>query len=892
MAGPLDFTGQNIEDSYQRVLQTDGVSITDGTGSYAQVLQTDGTYILDSTGSPINLQLIGSLDGTATSAVNATNASTASFVTASNVYGPNGANSVATASFVVIGQGDGITVSGMTVSAKLRTVNGNIPDPITGNVAVSLAAVLTDTSASLASYATGGLAEGTVWIVSGDATPENNGDTYVYKSGSVGQWLAIAPLDQTSGDARYARIDETAIQNLTSSFATTASFAISSSLSVSSSFATSASFARTAATASIQVLDEGTLRTNTPTSINFVGDGVTTTNTGTSVTVTIPGGGSGGGGWPYYGNAVISGSLAVTGSVSNVGRIYNEGIYQVGPWFPANGVNIAVSSSTEHNPQIITINGVQWVWFRDTITTLPPNTADRIHIRNRAGAQNLVGDFSASFEASKSYVDYVSRIGHLTIVSKSAYTAGTNSPTDNEAGGGGLFFQSSDSSRYTSDYFIRSLTPATYSLASIQPVRVFNAIQLSGSLIVSASGRADTIRLIAPTQITGSLRLSGSLNGLTITSNPNNVVLANTASAGIISIVNNTVITGSLTVSSSINGLQITTGGGRTLMSSSVSLISIPHNTTITGSLIVSGAASTINGLTVNPTRNSTNVIVLGVAATVGGGSGVNTIAIGSASLQNIGVNQYDMLAIGHSALRTAQYGPNTAIGNNALEFTTALNYGNTAVGYAAGQYSAAGNSILFGTYTGRYSLGSSNTFIGYNAALYYTGSNSVMIGGGAGRLAGTVLDGGYFADFNVVVGAQAYSGDSVAPRPAGGRYNFALGYRAMGLGAIGTGNSAIGTQTLLNLATGSNNTAIGYDSGNGLLIGSSNVFIGYRTAGNTKYGNGLIAIGDAAAYSLYNNVASSGVSVNSIAIGSNALYGRTTNTSISNIAILGSSLN
>ena len=34
MAGPFDFTGQNIEDSYQRVLQTpDGVNIYDGTGS-------------------------------------------------------------------------------------------------------------------------------------------------------------------------------------------------------------------------------------------------------------------------------------------------------------------------------------------------------------------------------------------------------------------------------------------------------------------------------------------------------------------------------------------------------------------------------------------------------------------------------------------------------------------------------------------------------------------------------------------------------------------------------------------------------------------------------------------------------------------------------------------
>jgi hypothetical protein len=33
MAGPFDFTGQNIEDSYQRVLQTDGTLIYNGTGS-------------------------------------------------------------------------------------------------------------------------------------------------------------------------------------------------------------------------------------------------------------------------------------------------------------------------------------------------------------------------------------------------------------------------------------------------------------------------------------------------------------------------------------------------------------------------------------------------------------------------------------------------------------------------------------------------------------------------------------------------------------------------------------------------------------------------------------------------------------------------------------------
>jgi len=37
MAGPFDFTGQNIEDTYQRVLQTDGTALYDGTGSLAVV---------------------------------------------------------------------------------------------------------------------------------------------------------------------------------------------------------------------------------------------------------------------------------------------------------------------------------------------------------------------------------------------------------------------------------------------------------------------------------------------------------------------------------------------------------------------------------------------------------------------------------------------------------------------------------------------------------------------------------------------------------------------------------------------------------------------------------------------------------------------------------------
>jgi hypothetical protein len=52
MAGPFDFTGQNIETTYQRVLQTDGVNIYDGTGSLI-VLPGSNTGSFATTGSNI-----------------------------------------------------------------------------------------------------------------------------------------------------------------------------------------------------------------------------------------------------------------------------------------------------------------------------------------------------------------------------------------------------------------------------------------------------------------------------------------------------------------------------------------------------------------------------------------------------------------------------------------------------------------------------------------------------------------------------------------------------------------------------------------------------------------------------------------------------------------------
>ncbi len=78
MAGPFDFTGQNIENTYQRVLQTDGQFVYDGTGSLVNI-NISGSPAIDTssfatTGSNI---FIG--NQTITGSISVTNSVTASY---------------------------------------------------------------------------------------------------------------------------------------------------------------------------------------------------------------------------------------------------------------------------------------------------------------------------------------------------------------------------------------------------------------------------------------------------------------------------------------------------------------------------------------------------------------------------------------------------------------------------------------------------------------------------------------------------------------------------------------------------------------------------------------------------------------------------------------------
>jgi len=156
---------------------------------------------------------------------------------------------IGTASYINLSAGPGIIINGLEITSSVRTVNGIFPT--NGNIPVALSSTITGTSASLASSGsgniTGSIPDGLVWIISNDPTPSNNGDVYIYSSGSVGAWYPVAPLDQAASDARYIKLDgantpmtgdlnmggnninNVGTMNGTASYATSASFAISAS---------------------------------------------------------------------------------------------------------------------------------------------------------------------------------------------------------------------------------------------------------------------------------------------------------------------------------------------------------------------------------------------------------------------------------------------------------------------------------------------------------------------------------------------------------------------------------------------------------------------------------------------------------------------------------------
>ena len=58
-----DFTGQNIENTYQRVLQTDGGDLRDGTGSLVTLTNITASGNISSSGTITAVSFVGTVDG-------------------------------------------------------------------------------------------------------------------------------------------------------------------------------------------------------------------------------------------------------------------------------------------------------------------------------------------------------------------------------------------------------------------------------------------------------------------------------------------------------------------------------------------------------------------------------------------------------------------------------------------------------------------------------------------------------------------------------------------------------------------------------------------------------------------------------------------------------------
>jgi hypothetical protein len=125
MAGPFDFTGNNIQDTYQRIVQTDGTSLFDGTGSAVTVISA--SYAISASHAETFVTNITNIE-------NATTATTASYVLASNVDQPftniTASGTVSASVFI----GDGSQLTGINSSGEAFPHSGSAE--ITGSLKV------------------------------------------------------------------------------------------------------------------------------------------------------------------------------------------------------------------------------------------------------------------------------------------------------------------------------------------------------------------------------------------------------------------------------------------------------------------------------------------------------------------------------------------------------------------------------------------------------------------------------------------------------------------------------------------------------------------------------------------------------------------------------------
>jgi len=228
----------------------------------------------------------------------------------------------------------------------------------------------------------------------------------------------------------------------------------------------------------------------------------------------------------------------------------------------------------------------------------------------------------------------------------------------------------------------------------------------------------------------------------------------------------------------------------------------------ISGSLQVTGSFSTDRDATINSVtvgRGSGNIATntaLGSGSLLSNTTGNRSVAVGYAALKSNTVGFYN-IAVGHRASFSNVNGrSNVAIGNDAL-FCNQSGQGNVAIGTRALYCHIINNPSL-----------RPNTAIGYFALYYNTsGTGNTAVGGRS-------LQANTQGNCNVGIGLKVLESNKT------GCYNVAVGSYALSTNISGNSNIAIGYKSGINIK-GSNNVVLGgYTGSNDVTASNNNIFI------------------------------------------------------------------
>jgi hypothetical protein len=238
---------------------------------------------------------------------------------------------------------------------------------------------------------------------------------------------------------------------------------------------------------------------------------------------------------------------------------------------------------------------------------------------------------------------------------------------------------------------------------------------------------------------------------------------------------------------------------------------------------------------TLNVTDSNINTMIGIKAGSSIVASGQNT-ALGAYACQYM-TNGSSVVAIGLGALQaaTAPSG-DVAIGFAALGSgnLNAAGTKNVGIGYAAAQYTTAGDNIAIGAQAlGANTTGNANLAIGSSALFTHTASiANIAIGYRA-------LQADTSGIYNIALGYGSLETTSTA-----GQYNIAIGYQALQT-TTGSNNIGIGADAIYTLTSGSNCTCVGFEAGFSYTSSeSNNICLGANVFGTAAESN-VIRLGN-----------------------------------------------